>query len=140
MGEGPRLGRLRGDIAGFLRGRDPPHALADELGPLREERLHLARPQRVSVRSYGCHHSFSFRRLPDHRLPDVGHLTEHPNRGLGLGWWADGAAAPSDSERCGLPHEPVRVGEGPGIAAHREPVRSGAVGRDAGDLGEGTAV
>jgi hypothetical protein len=49
-------------------------------------------------------------------------------------------AAPSDSERCGLPHEPVRVDEGPGIAAHREPVRSGAVGRDAGDLGEGTAV
>jgi hypothetical protein len=58
----------------------------------------------------------------------------------GLGRCADGAAAPSDSERCGLPHEPVRVGEGPGIAAHREPVRSGAVGRDAGDLGGDTAV
>jgi hypothetical protein len=27
-----------------------------------------------------------------------------------------------------------------GIAAHREPVRSGAVGKDAGDLGGDTAV
>jgi hypothetical protein len=61
-------------------------------------------------------------------------------RASGLGRCADGAAAPSDSGRCGLPHEPVRVGEGPDIAAHREPVRSGAVGRDAGELGEGTAV
>jgi hypothetical protein len=43
------------------------------------------------------------------------------------GWWADGTAAPSDSERCGLPLEPVRVGEGSGIAANRESVRSGAV-------------
>jgi hypothetical protein len=60
----------------------------------------------------------------------------------GFGSQYDGVQTgpPSDSGRCGLPHEPVRVGEGPGIAGHREPVRSGAVGRDAGDLGEGTAV
>jgi hypothetical protein len=30
--------------------------------------------------------------------------------------------------------------KGPGLAVHGEPVRSGAVGRDAGDLGEGTAL
>jgi hypothetical protein len=35
-----------------------------------------------------------------------------------------------------LPNEPVGVGEALGIAAHRGPVRSGAIGRDAGDLGE----
>src|SRR4029450_12401804 len=48
-------------------------------------------------------------------------------------------AAPPGSERCGVPREPVRVCEGPGIAANHEPVRSGTVGRDAGVLGEGTA-
>src|SRR5712691_7020757 len=42
------------------------------------------------------------------------------------------------SDSRGLPCEPVRVGEGPGVAANREPVRSGAVGRDASVLGEGT--
>jgi hypothetical protein len=47
-------------------------------------------------------------------------------------------AAPPGSKRCGLPCEPVRVGEGPGIAANHEPVRSGAFGRDAGVLGKGT--
>jgi hypothetical protein len=41
--------------------------------------------------------------------------------------------------RRSLAREPVRVGEGPGIAANHEPVQSGAVGRDAGVLGEGTA-
>ncbi|WP_442811674.1 hypothetical protein [Streptosporangium sp. NBC_01755] len=35
--------------------------------------------------------------------------------------------------------EPVRVGERPGIATDHEPVRSGAVGRDADVLGKGTA-
>src|SRR5215470_20277230 len=39
----------------------------------------------------------------------------------------------------GVPREPVRVGEGPGIAANDEPVRSGAFGRNAGVLGEGAA-
>src|ERR1700730_9621652 len=48
-------------------------------------------------------------------------------------------AAPPGSQRCGLPREPVRVGEGPGIAANHEPVRSGAFGRDASVLGQGTA-
>ena len=38
------------------------------------------------------------------------------------------------SERCDLPREPVRVGGGPGIAANREPVRSGVIRRDAGVL------
>src|SRR5216683_6106635 len=49
------------------------------------------------------------------------------------------AARPAGSERCGIPREPVRVGEGPGIAANHEPARSGAFGRDAGVLGQGTA-
>jgi hypothetical protein len=35
-------------------------------------------------------------------------------------------------QRCGLPPEPVRVGERPGVAVNHEPVRSGALGRDAG--------
>ncbi len=46
---------------------------------------------------------------------------------------------PWASDSRGLPREPVRVGEGPGIAADHEPVRSGAVRGDAGVLGEGTA-
>ena len=43
----------------------------------------------------------------------------------------------SGSPGCGLPREPVRVGEGPGIAVNREPVRSAAVGRDTSIFGQG---
>src|SRR5438270_10945622 len=39
-----------------------------------------------------------------------------------------------------LARESVRVGERPGITADHEPVRSGAVGRDAGVLGQGTTL
>ncbi len=48
------------------------------------------------------------------------------------------ARSPRPCSRYGLslPREPVRVGEGPGVAADGEPVRSGAVRRDAGVLGE----
>src|SRR5262249_36992015 len=42
------------------------------------------------------------------------------------------------SDRCGLPREPVRVGEGPGVAANDDPVRSAALGRDARVPGERT--
>src|SRR5437764_3153658 len=48
-------------------------------------------------------------------------------------------ATPPASGSRGLPREPVRVGEGPGITANDDPVRSGALGRDAGVPGERTA-
>src|SRR5215813_667095 len=47
---------------------------------------------------------------------------------------------PAGSQWCGLPREPVRVGEGPGVAADDDPVRSGAVRGDADIFGGGTAA
>jgi hypothetical protein len=53
--------------------------------------------------------------------------------------WPRSCTAPPGSKRRGVPRDPVRAGEGPGLAARHEPVRSGAAGRDAEVPGEGTA-
>src|SRR5215472_4065289 len=57
-----------------------------------------------------------------------------------LCWWWCSCVVPPGSARCGLPREPVRVGEGPGVAANDDPVRAGAVRGDAGVFGGGTAA
>src|ERR1700759_2196673 len=44
------------------------------------------------------------------------------------------------ASRAGFPAEPVRVGERPGVAGDGDPVRSGALRRDAGVLGQGPAL
>ena len=46
---------------------------------------------------------------------------------------------PAYRPRGGFPAEPVRVGERPGVAGDGDPVRPGALRRDAGVLGQGTA-
>src|SRR6185437_3831863 len=47
---------------------------------------------------------------------------------------------PSGLASCRLPREPVRIGEGSRVAADRKPVRTGAVGRDAGVFAERAAA
>src|SRR5487761_647336 len=58
---------------------------------------------------------------------------------------AEGPKHPSADEQAvsglrGLPGEPVRVGEGPGIAADRKPVRAGALRGGAGVFGQPAAL
>src|SRR5437868_3508350 len=63
------------------------------------------------------------------------------DRLLTLGRYSRERCTPTVRGFCDVPGEPIRVGEGPGIAANDNPVRSGAVRRDVGVLGQGaTAV